>query len=64
MPNTPALIGKGITGLFADAAVNDADRALVETICNAVGQTVWVAEEKLMAGYLPKTAFSLQGVGD
>lgn len=48
MPNTPALIGKGITGLFADAAINNADCALAETICNAVGQTVWVNEEKLM----------------
>jgi pyrroline-5-carboxylate reductase len=48
MPNTPALIGKGITGLFADAAVNASDRALAETICNAVGQVVWVNEEKLM----------------
>lgn len=48
MPNTPALIGKGVTGLFADAAVDQADRALAETICNAVGQAVWVSEEKLM----------------
>ena len=48
MPNTPALIGKGITGLFADTAVNATDRALAETICNAVGQTVWINEEKLM----------------
>jgi pyrroline-5-carboxylate reductase len=48
MPNTPALIGKGITGLFADAAINASDRALAETICNAVGQAVWVSEEKLM----------------
>jgi pyrroline-5-carboxylate reductase len=48
MPNTPALIGKGITGLFADATVNASDRSLVETICNAVGQAVWVNEEKLM----------------
>ena len=48
MPNTPALIGKGITGLFADVAVNQSDRALAETICNAVGQGVWVSEEKLM----------------
>jgi pyrroline-5-carboxylate reductase len=48
MPNTPALIGKGITGLFADATVNAFDRALAETICNAVGQAVWVSEEKLM----------------
>jgi pyrroline-5-carboxylate reductase len=48
MPNTPALIGKGITGLFADKAVNEADRDLAQTICNAVGQSVWVLEEKLM----------------
>ena len=48
MPNTPALIGKGITGLFADAAVNAADRALAETICNAVGQSIWVSDEQLM----------------
>ncbi len=48
MPNTPALIGKGITGLFADAGVSASDRALAETICNAVGQAVWVNEEKLM----------------
>jgi pyrroline-5-carboxylate reductase len=48
MPNTPALIGKGITGLFADTAVNENDRALAETICHAVGQAVWVAEENLM----------------
>jgi pyrroline-5-carboxylate reductase len=48
MPNTPALIGKGITGLFADIAVGQSDRALAETICNAVGQSVWVSEEKLM----------------
>lgn len=48
MPNTPALIGKGITGLFADTAVNSSDRTLAETICNAVGQAVWVSEEQLM----------------
>ena len=48
MPNTPALISKGITGLFAGATVNQADRALAEMICKAVGQAVWVSEEKLM----------------
>jgi len=48
MPNTPALIGKGITGLFADTAVSATDRQLAETICSAVGQSVWVADEKLM----------------
>jgi pyrroline-5-carboxylate reductase len=58
MPNTPALIGKGITGLFADAAVDQSDRALAETICNAVGQAVWVSEEKLM-----DTVTALSGSG-
>ncbi|MBU3550913.1 pyrroline-5-carboxylate reductase [Polynucleobacter sp. MWH-Berg-3C6] len=48
MPNTPALIGKGITGLFADAAINESDRNLAQTICNAVGQSIWVPEEALM----------------
>ena len=48
MPNTPALIGKGITGLFADGAVNASDRNLAQTICNAVGQSIWVPEEALM----------------
>lgn len=48
MPNTPALIGQGITGLYANPSVSEVDRKLVETICQAVGQTVWVNEEKLM----------------
>jgi pyrroline-5-carboxylate reductase len=48
MPNTPALIGKGITGLFANTNISPDDRALAETICNAVGQAIWVSEEKLM----------------
>jgi pyrroline-5-carboxylate reductase len=48
MPNTPALIGKGITGLFASTDISLEDCALAETICNAVGQSVWVSEEKLM----------------
>jgi pyrroline-5-carboxylate reductase len=48
MPNTPALIGKGITGLFAETSVSDADRNLAEVICNALGQTVWVDQEQLL----------------
>ena len=48
MPNTPALISKGITGLFAKADISPEDRALAETICNAVGQSIWVSDEKLM----------------
>lgn len=48
MPNTPALIGKGITGLFTKSDISPEDRALAETICNAVGQSIWVSDEKLM----------------
>jgi pyrroline-5-carboxylate reductase len=46
MPNTPALIGKGITGLFARAAVNAADRALVEKVVSTTGEWLWLAQEK------------------
>ncbi len=45
MPNTPALIGKGITGLFARAAVSDGDRALVEQIVASTGEWLWMTDE-------------------
>ncbi|MDR7096874.1 pyrroline-5-carboxylate reductase [Hydrogenophaga laconesensis] len=45
MPNTPALVGLGMTGLFARDAANDADRALVEAVVKTTGDLVWVAEE-------------------
>ena len=45
MPNTPALIGQGISGLFARAAVRSADRAQVEAVLAPTGQTLWVARE-------------------
>lgn len=45
MPNTPALIGQGITGLFARAATTPDDRALVERLLAPTGRTVWVATE-------------------
>jgi pyrroline-5-carboxylate reductase len=45
MPNTPALIGKGIAGLFATAAVTDSERALVEQVLAPTGQTLWVDRE-------------------
>ncbi len=48
MPNTPALIGAGITGLFADASINSEDRDTAEKILHAVGRTLWVEEEDLM----------------
>ena len=45
MPNTPALIGEGIAGLFARAAVSDADRAAVEAVLAPTGESLWVADE-------------------
>lgn len=45
MPNTPALIGCGMTGLYADPSVDAAGRAQAEKILAAVGATLWVAEE-------------------
>jgi pyrroline-5-carboxylate reductase len=48
MPNTPALIGAGITGLFATPAVDREGRDTAEKILRAVGSTLWVEDEALM----------------
>jgi pyrroline-5-carboxylate reductase len=48
MPNTPALIGAGITGLYADPAVDREGRDTAEKIMRAVGRTLWVEDEALM----------------
>lgn len=45
MPNTPALVGRGITGLFARAGVTEADRACVEQVLAPTGQTLWMDSE-------------------
>lgn len=48
MPNTPALIGKGVSGLFAGPACEAKHERHAEYIMNAAGQTVWLREETLM----------------
>lgn len=48
MPNTPALIGKGMTGLFALPSVLPEQRQIAETIVKAVGEAVWVEKEDLL----------------
>ena len=45
MPNTPALVGKGMTGLFARAAVSAQERDLVEAVVATTGAHVWLNEE-------------------
>lgn len=42
MPNTPAMIQSGATGLFANERVNDEQKTQAENILRAVGITVWV----------------------
>lgn len=46
MPNTPALVGKGITGLYAPAGTPDAARELAQTVLATAGQTVWLQREE------------------
>lgn len=48
MPNTPALIGMGVTGLCAAPEVGADDRATTETILRTVGETLWVSDESLI----------------
>jgi pyrroline-5-carboxylate reductase len=46
MPNTPALIGLGITGLYADTShVHTSQRHLTEALLSSTGQTLWVDTE-------------------
>lgn len=45
MPNTPALIGRGIAGVFANPAATAADRTDVEAILGATGRLIWVERE-------------------
>ncbi|CAG9211845.1 Pyrroline-5-carboxylate reductase [Paraburkholderia sabiae] len=46
MPNTPALIGMGVTGLVATEGVDEAGRELASQVLGAVGQTVWFDDEE------------------
>lgn len=45
MPNTPSLLGLGMTGLYARANVQQQDRDYCEQMMQAVGKTLWVTEE-------------------
>jgi pyrroline-5-carboxylate reductase len=48
MPNTPALIGAGITALQAGAEVNESDRRRADALLATVGATFWVDEEAML----------------
>ena len=58
MPNTPALIGMGITGMVASGGVSEEQKKTADAILRAVGQTVWLDDE---AKIDPVTAVSGSG---
>jgi len=58
MPNTPALIGAGISAAYAVPAVDPNQREIVRTILEAAGKVVWVDDESLLD---PVTALSGSG---
>src|SRR5262245_18554141 len=58
MPNTPALISLGVTGLYARPEVAPAQRAHAQAILEAVGEGLWVDEEAMLD---PVTAVSASG---
>lgn len=45
MPNTPALIGQGAIGMFANQAVNEEQKQMTEQVMDAVGTSIWVNDE-------------------
>lgn len=50
MPNTPALVRAGMSGLYAAPAVSQSDRDRAEAILSAAGTTLWVEDEILIDG--------------
>jgi pyrroline-5-carboxylate reductase len=58
MPNTPALIGAGVTGAVALAGVTADQRAAAERILSAAGEVVWFDDEAMLD---PVTAISGSG---
>lgn len=45
MPNTPSLLGLGMSGLYASDDVGDNDKAIITQLMASVGQTLWVEKE-------------------
>ena len=48
MPNTPALVNSGVSGLFAGSLVTPTQADLAEQLMRAVGEVVWVEQESLI----------------
>lgn len=48
MPNTPAQVGKGVTGAVAARGLSSRDHDLADALLRAAGEAVWVPEERLL----------------
>jgi pyrroline-5-carboxylate reductase len=48
MPNTPALIGRGVTALYADLPSNHPDKTIAQSIMDCVGKSLWLTREEDM----------------
>ncbi|HSX91082.1 MAG TPA: pyrroline-5-carboxylate reductase [Pseudomonas sp.] len=48
MPNTPALLRQGVSGLYANARVSPAQRQQAEQLLGAVGLALWLEQESLI----------------
>ncbi|OGT30067.1 MAG: pyrroline-5-carboxylate reductase [Gammaproteobacteria bacterium RIFCSPHIGHO2_12_FULL_35_23] len=48
MPNTPAVLGCGITGLYAEEKVSDEEKGIAENIMRSVGAILWLDQEEKM----------------
>jgi pyrroline-5-carboxylate reductase len=58
MPNSAALVGAGVTGMFANEHVDTAQKTVAERLMSAVGAVVWLDSESLLD---PVTAVSGSG---
>jgi pyrroline-5-carboxylate reductase len=48
MPNTPGAIGQGISAIYAPKNISPQDKKLAEQLLAPLGETIWVASEKLI----------------
>lgn len=48
MPNTPAAIGLGMTGIYADKQLSNDNKTIINHILSCTGATLWVANETML----------------
>lgn len=52
MPNTPSSLGKGMTGLYGDETIEQADKDFAGELMQQVGEIAWVKSEDMMDGVI------------